>query len=185
MPAADEFKRVGDLLGDVCEAVASPGRPEDPRTRNERDQTVGTTSSPSELSRSLAQAWPEVVGAEVAANTTPVQLRAGRLVVSTSSSAWAQTLQYMSKDLSARLNQRLGTDIVSQIVFRHAGWQERRPGETAAGQSTEAVTVGALSREQEQALADLNGLALPPSVREQMERAMRASFVRTQRDSVR
>ena len=43
------------------------------------------------------------VGPEVAANARPVQLRDGRLVVTTSSSAWAQTLQLMSPMVVERL----------------------------------------------------------------------------------
>ena len=46
-------------------------------------------------------------------------------MVSTSSSVWAHTLQYMSDDLVARLNKRLGPGSVKQIAFRHAGWEER------------------------------------------------------------
>ena len=44
----------------------------------------------------------------MAGNARPVQLRDGRLVVTTSSSAWAQTLQLMSEMVRARLNERLG-----------------------------------------------------------------------------
>ena len=66
--------------------------------------------------------WADVVGAEVADNARPVQLREGRLVVTTSSSAWAQTLQSMSPMVIARLNERLGDGVVEKAVFRHAGW---------------------------------------------------------------
>lgn len=70
----------------------------------------------------LAAVWAQEMGPEVAANAKPVQLRDSRLVVTTSSSAWAQTLQLMSPMVAERLNQRLGEGTVEKVVFRHAGW---------------------------------------------------------------
>jgi hypothetical protein len=185
MPAPEDFDRVGNLLGGFCEAVASP-TPADTRPGDELAAAeAGGRPGSADVSRALAEVWPEIAGAEVAANASPVQLKAGRLVVSTSSSVWAQTLQYMSDDLADRLNKRLGTRAVRQIVFRHAGWEERPSGETARRRTPEPDTAGALSVEQRQALDELDRLDLPPAVRDQVERAMRASFVRMQRDSVR
>jgi hypothetical protein len=79
------------------------------------------------LSQRLAAVWAEVVGAEVAQNARPVQLRDGRLVVTTSSSAWAQTLQMMSPMIVAGLQERLGEGSVQKAVFRHAGWDVFAP----------------------------------------------------------
>jgi len=80
--------------------------------------------------RRLAEAWPGVVGPEVARNAQPRTLRAGRLVVATSSSVWAQTLQHMAGEILPRLNEALavGLDgqaeavVVREAVFRPAGW---------------------------------------------------------------
>jgi hypothetical protein len=185
MPGPEDFDRVGNLLGEFCEAVASPVCAQNQASDERSTATTGAKKTPTDLSRALAAVWPEVAGVEVAANASPVQLRTGRLVVSTSSSVWAQTLQYMSDDLADRLNKHLGAGVVRQIVFRHAGWEERPPGETSDRRTPEPTAVGALSNEQKQALEELERLDLPPAVREQVERAMRASFVRTQRDSVR
>jgi hypothetical protein len=185
MSGPEDFDRVGSLLGDFCEAAATPTSSDSQPNNEHRSVGRGDRTTPGDASRALAGVWPAVVGAEVAANASPVQLKAGRLVVSTSSSVWAQTLQYMSADLAARLNERLGEGVVRQIVFRHAGWEERPPGETADRQRPEADEAGPLSLEQQQALDDLERVGLPPAVRDQIMRAMRASFVRTQRDSVR
>ena len=93
-----------------------------------------------DLAREVAHLWPQVVGPEIAANATPVYVGRGRLVVSTSSSAWAQTLHLMSEDILARLNEGLGGEspgtaglpgkggggrggLLASIVFRHAGWE--------------------------------------------------------------
>ncbi len=185
MPGPEDFDRVGSLLGEFCEAAATPAPVDGQANDEQRSVGRGARTTPGDASRALAGVWPAVVGAEVAANAAPVQLKAGRLVVSTSSSVWAQTLQYMSVDLAVRLNERLGEGVVRQIVFRHAGWEERPPGETADRQRRETDEAGPLSPEQQQALDDLDRVDLPPAVRGQIERAMRASFVRTQRDSVR
>jgi len=153
----------------------------------------------------VAVVWPEVVGTEVAANTRPVQLRGKRLVVSTSSSVWAQTLQFMGASIAVGLNERLGTDAVDQIVFRHAGWEERSRGRTGGaiqadqGDTADGAPAGpsgtaksadrgravALSEEQRAALAEVEKLDLAPELRQRMLRAMHASFVRGEKDSVR
>lgn len=143
------------------------------------------------MARVVALAWPTVAGAEVAANATPVQLKNGRLTVSTSSSVWAQTLQYMSMDLAARLNEHLEAEVIGEIVFRHAGWEERPrfgtrgPSGRPDADRTAGVGRGGLSAEQKEALAGVEDLDLPPEIKEKVTRAMEASFVRAQRRSVR
>lgn len=119
------FTRLGDFLGDALPpSFSSEGR-------------VDCSGRPDLSSgRLLTLAWPEVVGAEVAANARPVQLRQNRLVVTTSSSVWAQTLQFMSATIITALNERLGEDAVTQIVFRHAGWEQHQSGTSAGGGDT-------------------------------------------------
>ena len=184
--------RLGDLLGDTCDTIA--GRPP---TTSSSGATTRDVASPSP-ERMLAVIWPDVVGAEVAVNTRPVQLRNKRLVVSTSSSVWAQTLQFMAVAIAAGINERLGADIVGQVVFHHAGWEEsprKRAGSTPREGGSRAATptgddeapavAGALSEEQRSALAAVETLDLTPELRERMLRAMRASFVRGEKESVR
>jgi hypothetical protein len=168
--APPDFDRLGELMGDVCGGPSAPGPVSEARD---------------DPARRLAAIWPDVVGAEVAANARPVQLKKGRLAVSASSSVWAQTLQFMGDAIAARLNERLGEGVVGQVVFRHAGWEERprrrpnpRPGE-ARGQPIE------LSADQQQALALVAALDLPPELRARIARAMEAAFVRGEPDSVR
>lgn len=135
-----DLVRVGDLLPGALGAPA-PGAPsaalpdlappaEDaPATARaygsaERVE-LGQIELGQDLSRVVALVWPDVVGPEVAANAHPVQLRRRRLVVSVSSSVWAQTLQLMSGAILERINERLGPGSVEEVVFRHAGWEER------------------------------------------------------------
>jgi predicted nucleic acid-binding Zn ribbon protein len=205
MAEQEDFQRVGNLLGEACEAAAEPlpsdeggrlrgqtGHPGDsgargssPRPRASSGQRSSAGAGTADPARLLALAWPHVVGVDVAANARPAQLRGGRLVVSTSSSEWAHTLQYMEEDLKARLNERLGSRSIDQISFRHAGWEERPRREEAAPPSAARAERAGLSAEQKQALARLDDLGLPPEVKQQIARAMKAAFVRGQQDSVR
>ena len=208
--ALDDFSLVGDLLPQVGasagKTAACPGRA--PRPGDASRSTAPRDAE--DPARVLAAAWPDVVGEEVAANARPVHLQRGRLVVTTSSSAWAQTLQLMGEAILARLTERLGAGVVEQVAFRHAGWEERPPApagpapaapapagsqggpvglgggpeESAGGGARRTTRVG-LSRDQAEALAAVERLDLPADLREKIIRSMRAAFVRGEQDSVR
>ena len=138
-----DFDRLGELLPARNTAADKTGR-------GAPGTPPGTvppgTQAADELSQRLAVLWADVVGAEVAENARPVQLRDGRLVVTTSSSAWAQTLQFMGPMIVAGLNERLGEGAVEKAVFRHAGWDlfaplvcgERKPGRRVRPQAAES-----------------------------------------------
>jgi hypothetical protein len=185
MATPEDFGRVGDLLGGFCEAASVPASNEVRPGEGQHAARPAGGVARGDIARALAAAWPRIAGAEVAANTAPVQLKAGRLVVSASSSVWAHTLQYMAEDLMSQLNEYLGADTVKRIVFRHAGWEERPHGGALVRQEVADQELGELSQAQSEALAQLEGLDMPPAIREAMGRAMKASFVRSQRDSVR
>jgi hypothetical protein len=210
MTQGPELERLGDLLPPTAEpgaavprerggaAPQAPGaaQPGGPVPLGEPDQPA--------LERQLAAVWADAVGAEVAENARPVQLRDGRLVVTTSSSAWAQTLQLMGQMVIGRLNERLGEGTVQKAVFRHAGW-DPVPAQAASASSAVAVAfrpaahdapavaepktaaengeLPSWSDEERQALADLEGLPLPPSVKQTIRDAMTAGFVRARQDS--
>ena len=180
------------------------------------------------MARRVAEVWAEAVGPEIAANARPLQLRQGRLVVSTSSSAWAQSLQFMGEAVRARLNESLETDEIRTIFFRHAGWEaapdhgstalparasSRPPGadscdaresdvcgesgatKVEAGATHEARAIGDspvaagfsagdpqdLTEEQRAALEGVRDLDVSPELREVIGRAMKAAFVREER----
>lgn len=72
--------------------------------------------------RPLAEArvfaeWPELVGPDVAAHSTPVSLSAGELRISAESTAWATQLRLLGATLLARLVGELGPDVVSKLVI--------------------------------------------------------------------
>ena len=59
--------------------------------------------------------WPELVGAEVAAHSTPESFDDGRLVVRTDSTAWATQLTLLAPTVVRRLNEELGHGTVTVI----------------------------------------------------------------------
>lgn len=207
-----DLDRLGDLLPPEASGRAgtAPGR------------AAGSLGAPGgaaapgdgpddDLARRVAGVWAEEVGPEIALNARPVQLRNGRLVVTTSSSSWAQTLQLMSPMVVERLNRRLGEGSVEKAVFRHAGWDPTwaaAPGFAGASAATTPASAAPmatptpavapktappaasatskpddLSPEEEKALAEVEGLPLPPEVRRTIRQAMIAGFVRGRQDS--
>lgn len=202
-----DFTRLADLLTAAATSIGSETVPAGSSPAAAREDRRDDRRDDRDLAREVARLWPQVVGLEIAANAAPVYLNRRRLVVSTSSPAWAQTLHMMSEDILRRLNERLGLarglahageksgEALESIVFRHAGWQgrlepEREPdcerdgggagrGEPSGGQGP------GLSEEEQEALAAVCELDLPADLKRTMLRAMQASFVRGRQDSVR
>jgi predicted nucleic acid-binding Zn ribbon protein len=69
------------------------------------------------LSRIWEQ-WQPSVGLSVAANTRPVSLKGGCLLVCVSSSVWLQELQFLKNNLVDRLNALLEEELVHDIRFK-------------------------------------------------------------------
>lgn len=135
-----DFHALGDLLTEAGLPAGS-----DPSTRatafsTEATAAGGRQSRVSGLARRLAMVWAEAVGPEIADNARPRQLRNGRLVVSTSSSAWAQSLQFMAEDIRGRLNEMLGEEAVRTMFFRHAGWEASLSSSEPAAQASAAAS---------------------------------------------
>lgn len=172
-----DFERLGDLLGDVTplHAMGARARP-DPATEDP--------------GRGVARVWAEAVGPEIASNAEPLRMKSGRLVVATSSSAWAQTLQLMADRVCGRLNELLRERAVTEIIFRHAGWEKRsmgtgasaRPGGAVEQETASDDQENKLTGEQKAALAEVEGLDLVPDIKGKILRAMRDSFVRGEQE---
>jgi len=65
--------------------------------------------------RGVFARWPELVGAEVGAHSTPESFADGKLVVRTDSTAWATQLGLLAPQLVRRLNEDLGDGTVTVI----------------------------------------------------------------------
>ncbi len=73
--------------------------------------------------------WAEIVGADLAAHTTPDTLTDGELTVSADSTAWATQLRLLSSQLVKRLNAELGDGTVLRVRVRGPVSGSQRPGE--------------------------------------------------------
>lgn len=68
----------------------------------------------------LAAGWVSVVGPRLAAETAPVTLEQGVLVVAASTGPWGAQARFLAAEIAARANEELGADEVKrvQIVVR-------------------------------------------------------------------
>jgi predicted nucleic acid-binding Zn ribbon protein len=64
----------------------------------------------------LYTAWPEIVGADVAAHTTPLSILDGVLTVQTSSTAWATQLTMVSNELLTTIQKSASGALVESLV---------------------------------------------------------------------
>ena len=66
----------------------------------------------------LAAGWADIVGAEVAANSAPVRLADGTLVVVTRSSAWSHQLSFLAERVLGAVAARLPSCGIERLRFR-------------------------------------------------------------------
>lgn len=62
--------------------------------------------------------WPEVVGPVVACRAQPLRIINGTLTVAVSGGPWMQELSFLKGMMKERLNNRLGGEVVREIVLR-------------------------------------------------------------------
>lgn len=62
--------------------------------------------------------WEEVVGPEVAQATQPEKVSRGSLHVRVKTATWRHALLFHREEIRLKLNQRLGEDLVRQIVLK-------------------------------------------------------------------
>ncbi|MBT0653800.1 DUF721 domain-containing protein [Geobacter luticola] len=70
--------------------------------------------------------WDGTVGPAIAAQARPTGFRDGVLTVTVANAPWMQQLTFLKRDIIARLNVRLGCDLVKDIYLR-AGQPETQP----------------------------------------------------------
>ena len=71
--------------------------------------------------------WDRLVGPEIADHCRPASLTEGELVLIAESSAWATQLRLMTRTITARLAEQVGTGAVTSIVVRgpvQADWRK-------------------------------------------------------------
>jgi predicted nucleic acid-binding Zn ribbon protein len=73
--------------------------------------------------------WAQIVGADLAAHTTPEALTDGELTVAADSTAWATQVRLLAAQLVRRLNAELGDGTVQRVRVRGPVTNTRRPGD--------------------------------------------------------
>lgn len=63
----------------------------------------------------IQAAWPEAVGARIAAEAQPVRERDGTVTIECRAATWAQELDLLHDDLLARLNEAVGSELVKRL----------------------------------------------------------------------
>ena len=93
----------------------------------------------------IANAWPGIVGRDVAANSMPLELSGPSLVVGTRSSAWSQQLQFLSLHVLAAIRALPSGGTVERLTFRTGLLPrgKRRAADPTPARRAKAVESGA------------------------------------------
>jgi len=79
-----------------------------PRPLSAALEQLGHQAAPQTVLARIQAAWPEVVGAAIAAEAQPTSERGGTLTVACRSATWASELELLAPDLLEKLNRALG-----------------------------------------------------------------------------
>lgn len=115
-PGSDTTQDRGRIPGTGPGFPPPPGR--DPRPLADTLDTLvsGQGWRPSMSVGGVIGRWPDVVGPEIAAHAMPETFVDGRLVVRTTSTAWATQLGLLLPQLERRLAEEVGEGVVAEIV---------------------------------------------------------------------
>jgi predicted nucleic acid-binding Zn ribbon protein len=86
-----------------------------PRPLGESIRSVRAEVQPATPLARVQLAWPEAVGARIAAEARPVRERDGTVTVECRAATWAQELDLLHDDLLTRLNATLGSDQIARL----------------------------------------------------------------------
>lgn len=87
----------------------------------------------------IAAAWPDIVGAAVAARTRPARLRDGLLTVWTAGSAWSHQLSFLEPAILEGLRAKVPEAGVKRLRFAVASGRTRRLLDGAAARTSPTV----------------------------------------------
>ena len=63
----------------------------------------------------IARAWRDAVGPQIAGRTEPDTFRRGTLIVKAASAAWQNELVFLREEIIAKVNKALGGDMVKEL----------------------------------------------------------------------
>jgi predicted nucleic acid-binding Zn ribbon protein len=73
-------------------------------------------SKPMQKYRAL-EIWPEVVGEKISRITEAKRFSDGKLIIQVNNAAWRNELHFYKEEIREKVNRRLGTDTVKEILF--------------------------------------------------------------------
>jgi hypothetical protein len=126
----------------------------------------------------IVAAWPEAVGAGIAANAWPARVaRDGTLHVHTASSTWAFELAQLAGSVLSRLRERLGEDAPTALRFAVGPLPE-------LGEEVQKLRDGSAPKPTAQQVEEAERIAAPirdPALRDTVSRAISASLAAVDR----
>jgi predicted nucleic acid-binding Zn ribbon protein len=92
-----KFVHIGSLLDDVLK-----------KYRHETDAELVL----------VWQVWDNIVGSVIAQNAKPAAVKGRILLVHVTSSTWIHQLQFLKKEMIAKLNDKLGKTLIEDLKFK-------------------------------------------------------------------
>jgi hypothetical protein len=122
----------------------------------------------------LQQQWRDIIGEPVASHTWPVQVRFKKLYLIVRNSVWLQQLIFLKPTLLTKLNERAGSEMITDIAFRVGEIPE--PTQASAGIPAEHVEVSEAALVE----ADAHAAAVQdPDLRHRLAAVMAKAFSRS------
>ena len=66
----------------------------------------------------VLEAWPRIVGEQIAKVTSADRIEGGKLFVHVTRSTWRNELVFLKKALVAKVNKEMNQEIIKDIIFR-------------------------------------------------------------------
>jgi len=123
----------------------------------------------------LQHQWQTIVGDPIAAHTCPDQIRFKKLYLIVRNSVWLQQLMFLKPSLIAKLNERAGTELITDIAFRvgEIPMRDQQAMPVAPMSVTTAVSEAALTEASAHAAA-----VQDPELRTRLTQMMAEAFSR-------
>jgi predicted nucleic acid-binding Zn ribbon protein len=80
-------------------------------------KAVRRMAKPEAVQSWLKATWPSIVGAQLAAQTRPIQCSGGQLDVAASSKEWRRQLENMKDEFCRKINDSWGGALVREVRF--------------------------------------------------------------------
>jgi Dna[CI] antecedent, DciA len=122
----------------------------------------------------LQQQWREIVGEPIGSHTWPTQVRYKKLYLIVRNSVWLQQLVFLKPTLLAKLNERAGTEMLTDIAFRVGEIPEALPVTSVPSRQELPITEAAVVEACAHAAA-----VQDPELRDRLAAVMAEAFSRS------